>query len=266
VAFGRRRQDEETGPAATEVVEEAVKAASGSGPWDAVEDNVPELERIDFGCMLVPIGPGIEVQVNLEASEVDAEGNPVGGKIVAVTVVAGESAMQLQAFAAPKRSGIWDEVRAESAKGILENFEIEAEEVQGPFGTELHGPTPRPVPLTPEVLAEMPDEVKASIPQEAFDEGFVWQLLPSRQIGVDGPRWFLCALVLGAAIENEEQWQVLEDVFSQIVVVRGDSPMPPRELLEFTLPDGAQQAMAAEAEGDEDFDPYERGPEITEIH
>jgi hypothetical protein len=262
VAFGRRRQDEEPGPVTAEVVEEAVNVAGGSGPWDAVEDNAPELERIDFGSILVPIGPGIEVQVNLEASEVDAEGNPLGGKIVAITVVAGESAMQLQAFAAPKRAGIWDEIREETAKEIAENAEGQTKEEQGPFGTELHALIP--APLTAEILAEMPEEMRASIPQEIIDQGYAWQ--PVRFVGVDGPRWFLRGVVTGAAVEDEEQWQVLEDVFSQIVVVRGDQPMPPRELLEFSLPDGAQQAMAeAEAEDGEDFDPYERGPEITEI-
>jgi hypothetical protein len=58
-------------------------------------------------------------------------------------------------------------------------------------------------------------------------------------------------------------------VFQQIVVVRGDAPMPPRELLELTLPAEAQQAMAEE-QGEEGEDrpplnPFERGPEITEV-
>jgi hypothetical protein len=48
--------------------------------------------------------------------------------------------------------------------------------------------------------------------------------------------------------------------------------MPPRELLELTLPADAQQAMAEEqaeegAEGEDrpPLNPFERGPEITEV-
>jgi hypothetical protein len=60
----------------------------------------------------------------------------------------------------------------------------------------------------------------------------------------------------------------MEQVFQQIVVARGDAPMPPRELLELTLPAEAQQAMAEEqSEGEErpPLNPFERGPEITEV-
>ncbi|GAA3217856.1 DUF3710 domain-containing protein [Actinocorallia longicatena] len=262
MAFGRRRQEEEPAAETAEVAEVETAEVSGTGPWDAATDEIPELERIDFGSIQVPIGQGIEVQVNLEAAEVDEEGNPVGGRIVAVTVVTGESAMQLQAFAAPKRAGIWDEIRKETAQEIAENAQGQTQEAEGPFGTELHALIP--APLTEEILEQMPEEMRASIPQEVIDQGYAWQ--PAKFIGVDGSRWFLRAVVTGAAVEDEEQWQVLEDVFSQIVVNRGEHPMPPRELLEFTLPTEAQQAMA-EADGDDDegIDPFTRGPEISEV-
>ncbi|GAB3668779.1 DUF3710 domain-containing protein [Actinocorallia lasiicapitis] len=262
MAFGRRRQEEEPAAQTVEVEESEAAEVRDSGPWDAATDEFPELERIDFGSIQVPIGPGIEVQVNLEAAEVDAEGNPVNGRIVAVTVVTGESAMQLQAFAAPKRAGIWDEIRKETAQEITENAQGQTQEAEGPFGTELHALIP--APLTPEVLEQMPPEMREQIPAEIIEQGFAWQ--PAKFIGVDGSRWFLRAVVTGAAVEDEEQWQVLEDVFSQIVVDRGDHPMPPRELLEFKLPEGAQQAMEAEDDdSDEEFDPYTRGPEISEV-
>lgn len=267
MAFGRRRQEDKPAaePAET-TAEEAPETgtAPGGGPWDAAEDTVPEMERLDFGALLVPIGPGIEVQVNLEPSEFDAEGNPVNGKIVAITVIAGESSMQLQALAAPKRAGIWDELRKELAEEVTQNAEGQVQETEGPFGTELHAMIP--APLTPEVLEQMPEEMREQIPQEIIDQGYAWQ--PLRFVGVDGPRWFLRAVVTGAAVQDEEQWQFLEDLFRQVVVVRGDQPMPPRELLELTLPAEAQQAFAQQ-ESDEDegdgFDPFERGPEISEV-
>jgi len=261
--FRRRRQGEEPEEnleltdeqpeAAEEEEQEAAPAGEGKGPWDS-EESYPELERIDFGGVQVPIGPGLEVQVNLEATEHDAEGNPVGGRMVAVTIVTGDSGLQVQAFAAPKRSGIWSEVRQETAAEIQEAGG-QTQDGTGPFGDELHAMVP----------VQIPEEVMDQVPDEIREQGFAWQ--PVRFIGVDGPRWFLRGVVSGAAIEDEEQWQVLEDVFRNIVVVRGDQPMAPRELLELTLPAEAQEALAQQAadEGDDDFDPFERGPEITEV-
>lgn len=235
---------EETGTAATDGGE--------GGPWDS-EAGFPELERIDFGALQVPIGPGLEIQVNFEATEVDEQGNPLNGRMVAVTVVTGESGLQLQAFAAPKRSGIWDEVRKETADEIAQAGG-QTQDGEGPFGAELLAMVP----------VEIPEEVKDQVPEEIREQGFAWQ--PVRFIGVDGPRWFLRAVVSGAAVENEEQWQVLEDVFRNVVVVRGEQPMPPRELLELTLPADAQQALEQEQGDDkDDFNPFERGPEITEV-
>jgi hypothetical protein len=49
-----------------------------------------------------------------------------------------------------------------------------------------------------------------------------------------------------------------------VVVVRGGEAMAPRELLPLRLPDAAA-APAPEPEGRPPLDPFERGPEITEI-
>ncbi len=58
-------------------------------------------------------------------------------------------------------------------------------------------------------------------------------------------------------------------------MVRGDHPVPPREILELRLPPEARQALeeqAAAAEGETaeenkfrtDLNPFDRGPEFTE--
>ena len=234
--------------------EDKAGAGSASGPWDA-EESAPHMERIDFGALQVPIGPGLEVQVNLEATEVDEEGNPVSGRPVAVTVVHGDSGLQLQAFAAPKRTGIWDEVRQETA-GEIQQTGGQTQDATGPFGPELRAMVP----------IQIPEEVMDQVPEEVREQGFAWQ--PLRFLGVDGPRWFLRGVVSGAAIEDEEQWQVLEDVFRNVIVVRGEQPMPPRELLELALPAGAEETAdddADEESDDKDFNPFARGPEITEV-
>ena len=55
-------------------------------------------------------------------------------------------------------------------------------------------------------------------------------------------------------------------------MVRGVEPMGPRELLALQLPEGATRVdpdvPAAEPAptSDQDLNPFERGPEITEIH
>ncbi|MQY08136.1 DUF3710 domain-containing protein [Actinomadura macrotermitis] len=271
MAFGRRRQAEEPGKdpeqtdvqaeTADEVDEAPAKAAPAEGgPWDS-EESYPELQRLDFGSVQVPVAPGLGFQVNFEATEVDEEGNPLDGRPVAILVQYAESAMQLQVFAAPKRSGIWEDVRRETAKDITEEAGGQTQEGEGPFGPELLAMVP--AALTEEVLAEMPEEVKEQIPAEFVEQGWAPQII--RFIGVDGPRWFLQAVVQGAAIEDEEQWQVLEDVFRGIVVVRGDAPMPPRDLLPLEIPKEFSEAGEGEEENAQTFDPFERGPEITEV-
>nr|WP_202420881.1 DUF3710 domain-containing protein [Actinomadura rayongensis] len=247
-------------PAVEEAEAEAADPAEG-GPWDSAE-SYPDIQRLDFGALQVPVASGLGFQVNFEATEVDEEGNPVNGRPVAVLVQHGESAMQLQVFAAPKRSGIWDDVRRETAKDIEEQAQGQTQEGEGPFGPELIAMVP--AALTEEVLAEMPAEVREQIPAEFVEQGWAPQVV--RFLGIDGPRWFLQAVVQGAAIEDEEQWQVLEDVLRGVVIHRGDQPMPPRDLLELRIPKEFSEAGEQDGEGAEQtFDPFERGPEITEV-
>jgi len=103
------------------------------GPWDA-NDDVPEAERIDFGSLRVPVREGFEVQVSM------AEDQPAW-----VTVVYGDSGLQLQAFAAPKTGGLWADVREEIADEVA-RAGGECEEMDGPFGVEVHALIAPPVP------------------------------------------------------------------------------------------------------------------------
>jgi len=62
----------------------------------------------------------------------------------------------------------------------------------------------------------------------------------------------------------------VHDVIRAAVIDRGEEAMPPRELLPLRLPDadGAAQAGEpgdADAAGGPDLNPFERGPEITEV-
>ncbi|WP_432856322.1 DUF3710 domain-containing protein [Microtetraspora malaysiensis] len=220
--FGRRRRaEEETAQAVPE--RELAAPARESGPWDA-DEGYPESERVDLGGLLLPVGPGFEVQLTVS-----------GDSIVGAVVLVEESALQVQAFAAPRRSGIWDEVRAELAREVAA-LGGSTEEREGPFGTEL----------------------AARVPAEGQEPQ------PVRYIGVDGPRWLLRAALSGRAARDADAAATLEGVVRGIVVVRGDEPMAPREPIELRLPSEARHALEQEPP-DEEFRPFERGPEISEI-
>jgi hypothetical protein len=92
-----------------------------------------------------------------------------------------------------------------------------------------------------------------------------------RFVGIDGPRWFLRAVFLGRAAVEPDPNDALHLLVRQTIVVRGTSAMAPRDPLPLTLPaqpvtaeDAAEEAIEA-AERFTALDPFERGPEITEI-
>ena len=149
--------------------------------------------------------------------------------------------------AAPKSGGLWDEIRQEIGAEVARSGGQSAE-ADGPFGVEL----------------------RARItPADPVHGGRRGALEPVRFLGVDGPRWFLRGLISGPAATHEDQARPLEQVFAAVVVVRGDHPVPPRDLLEIRLPDEALQELGQEPpapaeEGRWPLNPFERGPEITE--
>jgi hypothetical protein len=248
--FGRRRSAGESGRGhdlgdeavtAQEAAADAAGAADEAevpvtGPWDAADPH-PEMVRVDLGSLQVPVVEGTDIQL------VFAEQHGAW-----VTVRHQLSELQLQAFAAPKRSGLWDEVRGEIA-GELGGAGGQSVEGEGPFGTEL----------------------AALVPAEPGNPAA--GLRPIRFMGVDGPRWFLRGLLAGAAAQDPAAAAPLMAVFSQVVVVRGDHPMPPRDLLELRLPAEAAAALEEQAKTQQDAEqgkfgqqpnPFERGPEMTE--
>lgn len=199
-----------------------------TGPWDSAGD-YPELARVDFGSLLVPVREGYEIQAMVS----EQEG-------VSVAVVRGESAIQLQPFAAPRNSGLWGEVRPEIVQEVGKAGGQSAER-EGPFG--------------PEVVARVvPQGAGSSVPPQ-----------PLRFIGVDGPRWFLRGLISGPAAMDDKETQEFRDILADVVVVRGEHALPPRQPLEVDLPEEARQApeVPPEEPGGP-FNPFERGPEITE--
>lgn len=199
-----------------------------TGPWDLGDlPNEDSTARLELGCINVPLVEGIELRVEV-ADDV----------VVAAALVDGLSQLTVNAFAAPKTAGLWDDVRNEIADS-LRSTGGSAEHSDGPFGAQLD--------------ARIPDE---SGGRQA-----------ARFIGVDGPRWFLRGLITGPAATDSLQAKRLEEVFRGIVVVRGGDAMAPRDALPLHLPREAVEQMAEAEANPEDrvLELTERGPEITEI-
>ncbi len=202
-----------------------------NGPWDESEAD-PEVTYIDLGAIRLPAKEGT-IQMRLEIEEQT-------NKVIAVTVQLNDSAVQLQAFAAPRTSGIWDDIRAEIAASVGRQGG-EVDDVPGIFGREL----------------------LAKVPARTPDGRTVLQ--PARFSGVDGPRWFLRAVFHGAAALDEEKAQELESLVRDVVVIRGTDAMAPRELLPLRLPENAEASPEEGETKDDALRPPERGPEITEL-
>lgn len=238
--FGRKKKassdepDEQAAPVeeATDTEIAAGEPARPQGPWDEADAPPDDVNRIDLGGLRVPVPPDTEVRVDVSPD----------GEVVAATLVRGASAMQVNAFAAPRKAGIWDEVRAEIADTLREGGG-KAMDVDGPFGTELH----------------------AAVPTEAAGQGKV--LAPARFLGVDGPRWFLRALLTGPAAVEAAAAAPMLTALRLCVVVRGSEAMAVRDPLPLRLPKEVTAAAAASAGATDPppLTPPERGPEITEI-
>lgn len=244
--------DEGDAPAATEDAGPAPDPVLSRvrGPFDASEVD-DDTSRIDLGALRVPGLPGMELRLELDEAQ---QG------VVGATAALAASAVQLQAFAAPRTGGLWLDIRTEIAQSII-NQGGTAEVRDGPLGREL--------------LARMPSR--------GGDGRTIFQ--PVRFLGVDGPRWFLRAVLSGPAATDGSAAEDLVGVVRGTVVVRGSEAMAPRELLPLRLPpdlspapgdeagsgSGADPGAEPGADPDEagarveDLKPFERGPEITEV-
>ncbi|NIK60133.1 DUF3710 domain-containing protein [Kribbella shirazensis] len=211
-----RRKGKNDEPETSETVEETAADVRAEGPFDSTEVDAADLEaeeRIDLGALVVTGLPGMELGLQVDEQS---------GVVQAVLLMLDDSALELRAFAAPKTTGIWDEVRQEIMDEAAKMGGT-ASETDGPFGTEL-------------VLV---------VPVED-PEGQVFSQT-SRVIGVDGPRWLLRATVLGRAAVEPDAAEPMEATLRNVVVVRGSEPMAVRESLPLRLPPGAQPNAPEEA-------------------
>ncbi|WP_053383983.1 DUF3710 domain-containing protein [Leucobacter celer] len=180
-----------------------------AGPFDASE--VPAMRPyVDLGGIKVAPREGLQLRL-----EVDERAN----RVVAVSLEYADSLLQVQAFAAPKTTGLWHGVRGELTQQMTAQGATVAEEA-GAFG--------------PELLVQS---------QAPADQGGGTRVV--RFIAVDGPRWMLRGVIMGKAAVDSDARESVIDLFRELVVVRGEQPMPPSELLPLKVPAGVQAQRQA---------------------
>lgn len=138
----------------------------------------------------------------LEGSELRLKANSQTGDVLGATITYKSSSLELEPFAAPKSLGLWDEVRSD----LLE-ANPSCKEVDGVFGKEL----------------TLPVKVKG-------------KNLLTRVVGIDGPRWMLRGIFSGPAAKGGKEKDVLDGYLADLVVVRGDEPLAPRDLVPMHAP------------------------------
>lgn len=173
-----------------------------SGPFDESEAN-PVRPYIDLGGIKILPREGLNLRLEVEEQT---------KRIVAVGLDYADSTLQVQPFAAPRSAGLWDETRDQIREQIRQQGG-RVEEREGPLGHEL--------------LAEVP---------VTDGTGPAGAKRVARFVGVDGPRWFLRGVIGGAGAADLEAAAQVEDLFRSIVVVRGGTPMPPRDLIPLKMP------------------------------
>lgn len=179
-----------------------------NGPFDVSE--APEgVSVVDLGSLRIPAKPGLALRLEMEERS---------QQLVAIALDYEGSTLQVQAFAAPRSSGVWADVREKLAEQVVSQ-KGEATELDSPVGPSLHTRVPT---------------VKDG-PRDRVVEFY----------GVDGPRWFLRGVLTGAGAGDDTRRAEMLDLFRSIVVVRGDKPVPPRDLLPLSVPSAMAEQMAA---------------------
>lgn len=175
-----------------------------AGPFDVseVQDVRP---YVDFGAIRVPTRENLEMRLEVEEAS---------GRVVAVSLEFASSSLQLQAFAAPRNEGVWHEIRGQ----MRETIESQGGEIEDRIGS-----------LGPELLAKIPLNDEAG-----RQSGYRM----ARFIGVDGPKWFLRGVVGGAALTDPRAAAEIDDLFRGVTVLRGTTPLPPKDLLALSIPGG----------------------------
>lgn len=199
------------------------------GPYDIAEVDLATENVLDVGAIKLRLLPEVSVRVEVDQTS---------KKPIAVTLVRGQGAVQVRAFAAPRSGGLWVKSRGELHEQIRASGG-QAAEVRGTFGDEVHAGMP----------AKGPD-------------GKTTGLQPMRFVGIEGPRWLIQGIFMGEGAVPDAAAAV-EEALKTVIVDRGAEPLPAGAMLPLTLPQQPTEEPAS-PEPASTPDPLEPGARITE--
>jgi hypothetical protein len=162
---------------------------------------------LDLGAVFLPNIPGLEVHLDLD---------PRSGKGKSVSLHLNMTIAEVQIFAAAVNDDLWATMRDAITSGLRDQ-KVDCSVEMGRFGTEIH----------------------AVMPTVDLDGNAHVQ--PVRFVGVRGSRWLVRAVISGdgaLVVEkpNADAGPVIDDVISQLVINRGEDPIPPGERLALRSP------------------------------
>lgn len=181
------------------------------GPFDAAEAD-PAKRYVELGALRVPAGEGLGLRLEVEERS---------RRLVAVALDYEGSTLQLQAFAAPRSTGLWLPILSQLSQQVSAQGG-QVKQSDGPLGPEL----------------------TVLLPAVQSGQGTAGHRA-ARFLGVDGPRWFLRGVISGKAITDPAAAASVVALFRSVVVVRGDNPLPPRELLPLVVPKALSERLNA---------------------
>jgi hypothetical protein len=184
----------------------AAKPSRPNGPWDVSEldgsHSSHGVARLDLGALRVRPVAGMKVQMQVDQAT---------GRATSVLLVGEQAAVQLMAIAAAKTKPLWPTTKR-ALQSDADRRGGTAQDGAGPWGPVLRMTIP----------ASTPDGKQG--------------LQPSVVLGIDGPRWMLRATMIGKAAIDQAQMNQMMGIVQDTVVVRGDGPMAPGEILALSPP------------------------------
>jgi hypothetical protein len=190
----------------------AAKPPRPHGPWDVEElDDRPAhvAPRLDLGGVRIRPPAGFKVQIQVDATT---------QRSTSVTLVGDQGALALVVVAAAKSKPQWP-VTMRALQSDADRRGGTVAEGNGPWGPVLR----ITIPVT------LPDGKQG--------------VQPSVALGIDGPRWMLRATILGKAALDQEQMNTMMAIVQDTVVVRGEEPMAPGEVVPLVPPPRPESAV-----------------------
>ena len=163
---------------------------------------------LDLGALFLPNIPGLEVHLDLD---------PRSGIGKSVSLHLNMTIAEVQVFASASNEDHWAIMRDAIVSGLTEQ-QVECSVELGRFGTEIH----------------------AVMPTVDLDGNAHVQ--PVRFLGVRGSRWLVRVVISGDGAltklhTNPSDVTEIDNVIAQLVVNRGDEPLPPGERLDLRSPE-----------------------------